>query len=118
MCVTFPLDHILPKSHGGLPALDNLAFACPWCNGFKRDAMSDWDGRSRRRARLFNPRTDVWRAHFRWSSDRLRILGKTAIGRATVRRLRMNAREAQLVRSFLIAIHFHPAEDPDCEQRS
>jgi hypothetical protein len=113
MCVTFPLDHIFPKSRGGLATLDNLAFACPWCNGFKRDAMSDWDGTSERRARHFNPRIDVWKDHFRWSRNRLRILGKTDIGRATVRRLKMNAREAQFVRSFLIAIRVHPADDPD-----
>jgi len=113
MCVTFPLDHISPKSRGGLATLDNLAFACPWCNGFKRNATSDWDGTSGLRVRLFNPRIDTWRDHFRWSSNRLRILGRTDIGRATVRRLRMNVREAQVVRSYLIAIHAHPTQDPN-----
>ena len=41
-------------------------------------------------APLFNPRTDVWREHFRWSNDFGWIIGETAVGRATVTRLDIN----------------------------
>lgn len=41
--------------------------------------------------RLFSPRTDVWREHFRW--DGAIIIPVTAIGRATVTLLRCNDSE-------------------------
>ena len=113
MSVTFPLDHIHLKSLGGSRTLDNLALACPWCNGFKGDSVSDRDEVSGRKTRLFNPRIDVWKDHFRWSRNRLRILAKSDIGRATIHRLQMNVRDAQLCRSFLITLNVHPAQDPD-----
>jgi 5-methylcytosine-specific restriction endonuclease McrA len=32
---TFPVDHPVPQSSGGLTEQDNLALACPHCNGHK-----------------------------------------------------------------------------------
>ena len=37
---------------------------------------------------MFDPRRDVWRAHFRW--DGVRVVGITPTGRATVMALHMN----------------------------
>jgi len=31
----FEIDHILPRSRGGLTEIDNLALACPHCNAHK-----------------------------------------------------------------------------------
>jgi hypothetical protein len=39
---------------------------------------------------LFNPRTQRWFDHFRWSEDGTRVIGRTAIGRATVAALKLN----------------------------
>jgi hypothetical protein len=40
----------------------------------------------------------VWDKHFRWSSDHLRIEGRTAIGRATVSALDLNSLTRQQLR--------------------
>jgi 5-methylcytosine-specific restriction endonuclease McrA len=32
---TFPIDHVTPRSSSGDTILDNLALACPHCNGSK-----------------------------------------------------------------------------------
>ena len=39
---------------------------------------------------LFNPRQQQWLEHYVWSVNRLQIVGKTAIGRATCHRLDLN----------------------------
>jgi hypothetical protein len=39
---------------------------------------------------LFNPRSPVWAEHFIWSMHGLRVVGVTAIGRATCQRLDLN----------------------------
>jgi hypothetical protein len=39
---------------------------------------------------LFNPRTQSWHEHFRWSDDGEEIIGLTPTGRATVIALKLN----------------------------
>jgi hypothetical protein len=46
------------------------------------------DPETRLIVRLFNPRTDRWSDHFEWAGARL--IGRTPLGRATVRTLFMN----------------------------
>jgi len=46
---------------------------------------------------LFHPRRQQWRDHFVW--DGIYIIGKTAIGRTTVRVLDMNADDQLALRS-------------------
>jgi hypothetical protein len=83
-------EHIIPITRGGATVLDNLALACRGCNLAKATLVDAVDPRTRRLAPLFNPRTERWEDHFRWSRDRTRIIGRTAVGRATVVALRMN----------------------------
>src|SRR5438105_1815607 len=80
--IPFQIDHILPKAHGGLTNLKNLAFACFACNNRKGTNLSGIDPKTVTIARLFNPRRDRWRRHFRWRGARL--LGRTRTGRATI----------------------------------
>lgn len=92
------VDHVIPRSsrrgldrvvgRTGDPA--NLAAACAHCNRLKGDFTTGRDPLSGREVRLFNPRSDVWEEHFAWSDDYLRLLPLTAIGGATIARLRMN----------------------------
>ncbi|HXG91619.1 MAG TPA: HNH endonuclease signature motif containing protein [Blastocatellia bacterium] len=88
---TFHLDHIVPRSRGGPANYENLCLACPRCNQVRQDRTEAIDPRTKRRVRLFNPRTDLWEEHFRWSADYTRIFGKTPTGRATVAALKMNS---------------------------
>ena len=87
----FELDHILPRSRGGLTDMANLAFACPHCNARKWAHLDGEDPVSGQVVALFNPRTQRWADHFQWSAQRPgEIEGITAHGRVTVVRLQMN----------------------------
>jgi len=33
--ITFHIEYIIPRQHGGDDQLDNLALSCPWCNRAK-----------------------------------------------------------------------------------
>ena len=46
---------------------------------------------------LFNPRFQMWSDHFEWIDNDIRIKGKTATGRSTILRLKMN--QERLVRA-------------------
>jgi HNH endonuclease len=105
---TFHLDHILPRSAGGKTAFENLCFSCPLCNQFKQGLWRARNPETGRLVRLFNPRRDRWRTHFRWSDDGIQIIGLTARGRATVAALRLNNPIALRARSFWIASGRHP----------
>jgi 5-methylcytosine-specific restriction endonuclease McrA len=87
---TFHADHIVPRAKSGLTVLDNLCLACPRCNLHKQDRMSGIDPRTRRRVALFHPRQDDWDTHFRWSINYIRLIGRTATGRATISTLQLN----------------------------
>jgi hypothetical protein len=93
--IPLTIDHILPISKGGKTSFENLCLACFTCNEFKGTLIEADDPLTGDTVLLFNPRTQVWLEHFRWSADSTRIEGVIAIGRATVLALRMN-REAIL----------------------
>ena len=84
--VSFHVEHVVAKQHGGSDDLDNLCLSCHWCNLFKGPNLSSLvEGKL---TRLFNPRTDSWSDHFAAIDGR--IQGITAIGVATVSLLNMN----------------------------
>ncbi len=98
----FPIDHIEPESAGGRTISSNLALSCPRCNSHKWSHRKGTDPVTGRRVPLFNPRRHKWATHFRWSTKNpFTIEGKTVIGRATVRRLRMNHPHMVLLRKEL-----------------
>lgn len=87
----FEIDHILPRSRGGLTDMVNLAFACPHCNARKWAHVNGEDPASGQAVALFNPRTQRWGDHFQWAAQHpFGIEGLTVHGRATVARLQMN----------------------------
>jgi 5-methylcytosine-specific restriction endonuclease McrA len=104
----FHCDHVFPTSMEGLTEFGNVVWACPNCNGSKRERIDAFDGVTKQIVALFNPRKDRWEEHFRWSRDRLSIRGKTPTGRATVRLLRMNRKGMRLVRQYLLHLGIHP----------
>jgi hypothetical protein len=87
--IRFHIEHIRSQQHGGTDDLDNLGLACPNCNWNKGPNLSAIDPVTNDVVPLFNPRTDSWSDHFRFED--VRIVGRTPVGRATVRLLRMNA---------------------------
>jgi hypothetical protein len=90
VCAPMEIDHLWPRSRGGLTTEENLWLSCPLCNGRKLDHVRALDLLTGRRVPLFNPRRQDWFRHFAWSEDGLLILGRTATGRATVDLLDLN----------------------------
>jgi hypothetical protein len=86
--ITFEIDHVIPRKHGGPTTPDNLALACFFCNNRKGPNLSGIDPDSGRVVELFNPRRQRWGRHFRWVGAR--VVGRTKTGRATVAVLEMN----------------------------
>lgn len=87
---SFEIDHIQPRSKGGLDVLDNLALACQRCNAYRYNFTEGTDPKSQVSTELFNPRLDVWNDHFVWEAGGLKIRGITTKGRATCMRLDFN----------------------------
>jgi hypothetical protein len=106
----FWIDHIVPQQHAGTDDSENLALACAVCNRHKGPNLGGIDPATRRRAWLFNPRTDVWRQHFEWRGAR--IEGTTPKGRATVAALAMNHPVQLVMRQALQDEGWRPDEPP------
>jgi len=91
------IEHIVPKVHGGSDDLSNLALACIDCNLHKGTNLTGIDPDTNVVTELFHPRRHNWNDHF--ECQRLTIIGKTSIGRTTVRVLNMNSEDQLALRS-------------------
>lgn len=99
--LTFPLDHVIARQHGGETVESNLALSCTRCNSYKGPNIAGLDPDSGDLTRLFHPRLDVWTEHFQIVGPI--IQGVTAIGRTTVLVLQFNHEDAVALRGSLIA---------------
>ena len=97
---TCHIDHIISIKHGGQTITSNLAFACQFCNRNKGSDVGSFMFESQSFVRFFNPRTDVWAGHF--SLEDGMIIGKTEIGKATVKILDFNAVDQVIDRKLLM----------------
>ena len=103
----FEVDHILPLSRGGPTLLENLAFACPVCNGRKLNHINGTDSISGELVALFQPRTQNWHDHFQWSVDSpFEIVALSSGGRATIHRLALNDPEMVRLRMLYAELGF------------
>ncbi len=91
------VEHIVPRQHGGTDDLENLALACIDCNLHKGPNLTGIDPETNGITTLFHPRRDRWDEHFTWRG--LYLVGRTAVGRVTVRVLKMNSNEQLDLRS-------------------
>jgi HNH endonuclease len=99
--IPFEIDHIIARKHGGRTLTSNLALTCWYCNSFKGSDLTGIDPVTRKLTRLFHPRRHKWDWHFRYDGPIL--IGRTAIGRTTIRVLQINCEEAVALRESLIA---------------
>jgi len=54
---------------------------------------------------LFNPRTQRWTDHFGWSADDATVIeSQTAVGRATIALLELNAPRRREIRQWLVTL--------------
>jgi hypothetical protein len=98
--MTFHVEHIMAKQHGGPDDLENLALACQLCNLLKGPNLTGIDPDSGDITRLFHPRRDRWALHF--GMDGSRITGLTAEGRTTAWLLDFNCDERLALRDVLL----------------
>jgi hypothetical protein len=96
----FQLDHVIAEKHAGETSLTNLAYACLHCNSFKGPNLAGRDNETDETVRLYDPRRDNWRDHFRWDGALLCAL--TPIGRVTIAVLRINLPDRVVVRRSLM----------------
>ena len=96
----FHVEHIVARQHRGTDDLSNLAWACSRCNRHKGTNLSAVDSDTDKVVFLFNPRVEKWEGHFEIAVAL--ILGTSAVGRATVQLLQMNADRRVELRSELI----------------
>ncbi|QDT71141.1 HNH endonuclease [Lacipirellula limnantheis] len=85
----FHVEHIVSRQHGGDSEIENLCWACSRCNLNKGPNLGSIDPTSGDPVLLYHPRKQLWSEHF--LMDDGRIVGITAIGRATARLLGMNS---------------------------
>lgn len=115
----FTIDHIKPRSLGGSDEFENLALACSRCNQRRYNFTVGIDIKTQSTTPLFNPRQQQWKNHFIWTKEGTKIIGTTAIGRATCQRLDLNderyqgERSIQEARNLWVQADWHPPlEDP------
>jgi hypothetical protein len=98
--VPFEIDHIIARKHGGRTIASNLAVSCIYCNAYKGPNISGLDPATGKLTRLYHPRRHQWSAHFRYQGGFL--LGRTAIGRTTIRVLEINLPNLVTLREVLM----------------
>jgi hypothetical protein len=96
----FHVEHIIPRKHGGQDGLENLAWACIFCNLYKGPNLASFDPDTGELTRLFNPRHDRWEEHFRLQGPR--FVGLTAVGRTSIWLLEMNSEILSSLRASLM----------------
>ncbi len=96
----FQIDHLLAEKHGGSHDPSNLGWSCYRCNTHKGPNLVGVDEKTGEITRLFNPRTDQWHDHFKWSGAKL--VGRTAVGRTTIAVLCINRPDSVLLRRSLL----------------
>lgn len=105
------IDHIIPRALAGPTNEDNLWLACSLCNDHKGDQIAATDPLTGELVRLFDPRHQVWDAHFAWTAEGDRIVGQTSIGRATVVALLLNRPSLVTARQAWVSVGWHPPSD-------
>lgn len=109
--IEMEIDHIIPVSREGETSLNNLCLSCAGCNAFERDCVVAVDPESGAETALFNSRKQIWNEHSRWDSEKTRLIGLSAVGRATVSCLRMNPDKAVRARRRWVKAALHPPPD-------
>ena len=81
------VDHIISIKHGGSSDLNNLAYACAFCNRAKGSDIGSISTAGEF-TRFFNPRADLWTEHFRKDGAMIRPL--STVGEVTLRIFQFN----------------------------
>jgi HNH endonuclease len=105
------IDHIYPLAKGGKTSEENLWLICSTCNNAKYNKTEVFDSITEKTVPIFNPRTQNWDEHFSWSKNGAKIIGKTAVGRATINALHLNRERFIKTRKHWASAGWHPPKD-------
>lgn len=105
------VDHIVPTAKDGTDDESNLCACCRTCNGHKYEKTEAIDPETDKLVPLYNPSSQSWDDHFRWSDDAAFVEGITAIGRATVVALKLNNTIFIVARRNWMRVNWHPPND-------
>jgi len=97
--LSFEVEHIIAKKHGGGSEISNLAYACPQCNQYKGTDLTTFLGSYQNLVPLFNPRLQIWSENFEVKNGL--IQPKSEIGEATIKLLKFNILERVELRKLL-----------------
>lgn len=106
--IPLTVEHIVPLALGGVDDEENLWASCRLCNEAKGVQVEFVDPETERTVPLFNPRTQSWATHFRWSEDKTQIIGLTPTGRATLVALSLNSELRTKSRGIWMEAGWHP----------
>ena len=101
-------DHVIARKHRGETTAGNLAWTCFNCNRCKGTDLASIDPETERIVRLFHPRKDAWRRHFRLEGAR--IVPRTAVGRVTEFLLQLNDPDRLDVRELAVQQGRYPPD--------
>lgn len=101
------VDHIISLKHGGLTDMDNLAYACAFCNRQKGSDLGSILWETGDLVRFFNPRLDAWPQHFKLDGATIHPLSPVA--RVTEHILRFNHIDRIIERRTLIGEGRYPS---------
>ncbi len=104
--LSFEIEHIISGKHGGESNIENLAFACPFCNRYKGTDLGSLDPETEDLTPFYNPRKQKWSEHF--SLENALITPLTPEGRVTVNIFRLNHPDRILERQQAIEIKKYP----------
>ncbi len=97
--LSFQIDHIVSLKHGGSNEMNNLAWACPYCNQNKGSDIGTIIERSEALVPFFNPRKDHWKEHFHIENGE--IIPLSEVGKATLKILKFNEPDILIFRQIL-----------------
>lgn len=109
--IRMEFEHLSPLSANGQTIEENLWLSCRNCNGFKHTQTEAIDPETGQLVPLFNPRTQNWFEHFRWSDDHTEIVGLSSVGRATVLALKLNHPMIVATRKLWVSVGWWPPTD-------
>jgi hypothetical protein len=96
--LSFHVEHIIAKQHGGSDVPETLCFAGAECNWAKGPNLSGLLGGEL--YPQFNARKQNWKRHFRW--EHTTLVGKTMCGKVTVQVLNINEQSRVMLRENLL----------------
>ena len=108
--IPLTIEHLTPRSLGGSDDEENLWLLCRLCNEAKGVLVSAPNPDTGATEPLFNPRTQTWREHFRWSTAGDELIGLTPTGRATIAALALNSHFRVRTRRLWVEAGYHPPE--------